>query len=137
VTEQNKINRIKEQYPAIFKDCWQLDIDGGWDDLLRDFCERLAPLMADSQPEQKPTVQQIREKYGTMQISMLYMTNEIYELVDDIEERSRTICCECGKPGQNRCDLSWWAVLCDDHYRDALEKQPKAAVLPFRPIVET
>jgi hypothetical protein len=58
---------------------------------------------------------QVKEKFGGVR---LYLEDgrhapELYEFLDEIEDRSLTICEACGAPGRGREDFVWRKTLCD------------------------
>jgi hypothetical protein len=54
-------------------------------------------------------IHQIKEKFGGLRF---YCDNEWGLEESKLEERSLTICEECGAPGEIR-DTGWWKTLCD------------------------
>ena len=74
----------------------------GWSKLLEEFFIRRDPGVQ---------VFGVKEKYGALRIECTPST----DLEEEFEERSTTICEECGQPGELR-DLNWIRTLCDEHY---------------------
>jgi hypothetical protein len=62
---------------------------------------------------------QIKEKYGGLRAYCGGTTNEFFDIIDQAEEESYTICEECGEPGKPR-DLGWILTLCEKHYQERL-----------------
>jgi len=84
----------------------------GWYPLVWEAMERLEDLRREGHPI---TLLQIKEKYGALNI---YLTgsNEALDVVDRIEERSRHICEECGRPGDIRKG-GWIRTACGRCHR--------------------
>ena len=59
---------------------------------------------------------QIKEKWGGLRAYCGGATMEFFDVIDQAEEESYTICEECGQPGILREDLGWILTLCDEHY---------------------
>ncbi|MEK6880416.1 MAG: LAGLIDADG family homing endonuclease [Nanoarchaeota archaeon] len=49
---------------------------------------------------------------------MTCATDEMYDLIQEYEKKSETICEDCGKEGKLRNDLGWILTLCDKHYKE-------------------
>lgn len=61
---------------------------------------------------------QIKEKYGSLRIYVSWVTDEIFDILNNAEERSLKICEVCGKKGELRGKMSWIKTLCDKHYKE-------------------
>lgn len=59
---------------------------------------------------------QIKEKLGGLRFYVNSATDEIYNLIEKVEEDSYTICEICGAPGKLRTD-GYHQTLCDKHYQ--------------------
>ena len=59
---------------------------------------------------------QIKEKYGTLRFYVMQGSDELFDAIAQAEEKSRTICEECGAPGELR-DIGggWLRTVCDAH----------------------
>jgi hypothetical protein len=62
------------------------------------------------------TVQQIKEKFGTLSFYYSGGDERIHGLVQMAESMSGNICEDCGKPGKRRGG-GWVRTLCDEHYQ--------------------
>ena len=60
-----------------------------------------------------PRASQVKEKFGTLHFYMTCATDEMWDIIHEAEQRSATICENCGKPGKIRRD-GWWLTLCDE-----------------------
>ena len=74
-----------------------------------------------------PKAMQVKEKFGTMRFYMSACTEEMNAVADECENKSCTICEDCGKPGVLRDDLGWILTLCDTCYKERLDKYPRLA----------
>jgi hypothetical protein len=94
----------------------------GWFDLIFELCSQIQKVLDKQSPEFVesfyPT--QIKEKYATLNFYTTYHNDEIFELIDEAETKSQSICEECGDknatirgqlPGwiYTRCDECWEA----------------------------
>ena len=106
---------------------------------IKDFCD-CTEYVPDA-----PRASQVKEKFGTLRFYMTSATSEMYDLVQEAEEKSATICENCGKPGKLRSG-GWIRCLCDEcctkDGRDAdeeewdTEEKANAIILDIRPQVE-
>lgn len=105
----------------------------GWYELISELCYKIDKLITDKYPDLKkvepynygyPTfyVTQVKEKFGGLRFYVTVAYDEIFDLIDEYEEKSLTICEYCGKMGELRNKNNWLATLCDEHYTHWLEK---------------
>ena len=91
----------------ITRESMKLAVGPGWSKLIDEVYDRL---------EKFPDayVSQTKEKYGTLRIYVYGVDEETLDFIDKIEERSGTICEQCGNPGLLR-EGGWTLTLCDEH----------------------
>jgi hypothetical protein len=77
----------------------------GWAGLVKKFY--------DAAIKENARIEQIKEKFGGLRI---YATGskELYNLIDDLEKKSYTICEECGEPGEPD-NKGWIKTVCSLH----------------------
>lgn len=87
----------------------------GWFSLLWDLCEGIEKELKNIKKEiEYPfEVFQVKEKFGGLRFYTNWSTDEIYKLINEAEDKSYTICEQCGKPGTVR-DGGWITTLCDE-----------------------
>lgn len=78
----------------------------GWFELIKQLCIDLVPVVHDDF-----RVVQVKEKYGSLRFYPNSATDAAWKLIEEAENRSYTICEECGKPGR-RNKLGWIKTLC-------------------------
>ena len=59
-------------------------------------------------------VMQVKEKYATLRFYVSSAPEWYFDLIDYYEQKTATICEQCGKPGKSRLDRGWWLTLCDE-----------------------
>jgi len=64
-----------------------------------------------------PRAAQVKEKFGSLRFYMTSGNDEIYDLIDEAEAKSRVTCEECGEPGEEK-PMSWIRTLCDGCYEN-------------------
>lgn len=117
--------QLYEAYPKLFaqvggspqETCmyWGCAHGDGWFNLLKEACEKLkdAPIQ----------FAQIKEKFGGLRIYYDYLgsddenamsDDEVSDILEDIEDRSLTICEVCGAPGKPT-GPGWIQTLCEEH----------------------
>lgn len=94
-------NRLKADFPALFKQRCSCDIGDGWEPLLRRLC-------VDIQHEKDLSFSQIKEKFGGLRAYTDGGSDEAFERVDKAEEESFWTCEQCGKDGQLASTASGW-----------------------------
>jgi hypothetical protein len=116
-----KENKIRDAYhmKKRYFDADYLEVDVGWIPLVKEVLGKLKEM------GWKGEIEQIKEKFGGLRLYLTDLTQEMDELVDSYERKSRTVCEYCGKPGQTYTNLGWWRTLDPECYAKEAEKQPK------------
>jgi len=104
-----------------------IDVGEGWFDLVRQLCQELAKIPQ----EDRPKLIAVKEKHGTMDI-LLDRFHRSTQIMIQIEDRSAEVCEICGGSGRIRADLRWIKTLCGKHYEQALGKEKRGKIIPFR-----
>ena len=122
--------KLVKEFPNLFRDwrgdpqrtcmAWGVAFGDGWFDIFYDLCKKLNGL------EPHMHFDQCKEKFGTARVyfsqdvscSCGTQSGPIFDLVDEFEKKSATVCEWCGKSGEIREDLPWIRTLCDDCYRN-------------------
>lgn len=58
---------------------------------------------------------QIKQKFGELRVYVSGATDEARALINAAELRSRTVCEECGQPGNPCQRRGWYRALCPTH----------------------
>jgi hypothetical protein len=94
-----------------------IECSEGWYQLIYDLSDKLEGLIHDWVKENGaknyPRAFQVKEKFGGLRFYMTHATEEMYDLIEEAENKSYTICEQCGKPGEERGG-SWILSLCDE-----------------------
>ncbi|KAJ7506748.1 ribonuclease H-like domain-containing protein [Mycena galericulata] len=100
--------RLKNDFPTLFKlDC-SCDIGNGWEPLLRRLC-------ADIQHENGLSFTQIKEKFGGLRVYTTAASDKVHKRVEEAAEESFTTCEKCGEDGHLAETLSGWTfVMCQE-----------------------
>lgn len=85
---------------------YKADVGAGWHPLLDELHAELAAADPDYQ-----TIQ-VKEKFGTLRV-YVYGLPATDAIIDHYEERSRSICENCGQPGRPRPG-GWVKTFCDE-----------------------
>ena len=104
-------------YPELFTDGYPyvgMDVEVGWKGILDELFSNLSA-EAKLHPEDYKffSVDQIKEKWGTLRFYFHGGNDKTDLLVSEAEHRSEHVCEDCGEPGELRDDLPWIRTLCD------------------------
>ena len=92
--------------------CWGIEVGDGWYDILDELCERIQT-HCDNNGYDEVRFSQIKEKYGTLRVYVNFGSDEIYDYIDEAQERSSHVCELCGsKRGKLYDDFGWLSVRC-------------------------
>jgi len=121
-------DKLVNNFPNLYKDryadmkttcmCWGFP-GSGWYNLIYDLSSKLEKLIL-ALPEEgwkDYRACQVKEKFGMLRFYMTHSTDEMDKLIDEAENKSATICEECGEPGKLRRG-SWVRCLCDKHFKE-------------------
>ena len=88
-----------------------------WFELLWDLCVTLEATAGKRVADGHPPIRvvQVKEKYGTLRVYVEGGCDEVFDLIDAAETRSRTTCETCGRPGSTICLDDWDRTLCPAH----------------------
>jgi len=86
-----------------------IEVGDGWFDLIWEMCEIIEPLV-----DKNFYFTQIKEKFGGLRVYTTEAPTEVYEILDEYEDKSYNICEECGKDGKRKKSITGWiSTLCD------------------------
>ena len=85
----------------------------GWSGLIDEIYDLISPEVC---------IFSIKEKYGGLRINGYGFTSEEDDKIDEICNRSETVCEVCGEKGEPR-DLPWILTLCDKCYKEKINKK--------------
>lgn len=112
-------DKLKEDFPDILESVYPACGDG-WEPIIRECCAKLSDarkrFMAENEiddyTETCGQASQIKEKYGGLRFYLMSGTEEMHKATEEAEERSLTICEDCGADGKLRPG-GWYRTLCD------------------------
>ncbi len=85
----------------------------GWYPLIRELLDKLQDIADENDYDFEVT--QVKEKYGLLRVYMSWGTEEVFDLIDEYEKKSGTICEVCGEPGELKENKGWYSTSCDKH----------------------
>ena len=89
----------------------------GWFDIVYNLCKQISEIS----PETK--IAQVKEKYGVLSFYIYNGTEEVYNLIEEVELKSTSICEWCGKEGRRYVDYGWYRTLCSDCHNELLKER--------------
>ncbi len=112
---------LRAAYPRLLGTA-PIGIGDGWYSLARDMLDPLDEECRTMPEVERPTVEAIEQKYGSLRVHLTNSTPELEHILFKAEEQSETTCEKCGKPGLLRQDEMWWVTLCHVCARERAEK---------------
>lgn len=106
------IERMRNKYPTVLIDFWDIDCPQGWERIVEDLVSQLEHHAKTTNKDLR--VEQIKSKYGGLRC---YVSNEdenVSLLIREAERKSLVACEVCGNPGVRR-GRAWISTLCDEH----------------------
>lgn len=101
--------------------CFGFECGDGWFDLIYQLCADLEAEYQKLDPkdldENDYIAFQVKEKFGGLRFYLSSETDAMYKLTDAAEDKSFTICEDCGNPGKPRGG-GWIRTLCDAHHEE-------------------
>jgi len=86
----------------------------GWLNLIEELCCELEKLLI-KYPNIKEHfyTTQVKEKFAGLRFYVSCENREIFDLIQEYEKKSYSICEHCGKPASKRVYGAWYYTLCD------------------------
>jgi hypothetical protein len=123
----NSKNELKlaEAAPLLYRDlhgdctktcmAFGFECGDGWFPLLMKGSRRIEEILnqlTECPPEELPAAMQVKEKFGTLRFYMTSETDEIHQIIAEMEAASETTCEVCGGEGTTRGN-GWITTRCD------------------------
>ena len=92
----------------------------GWFPMLTELSDKLDAIFREKYLESMESfeVLQVKEKFGTLRFYVSSAPDEIYELIDEYEKKSGTICETCGKTGTLKESHGWFMTVCEECFNE-------------------
>lgn len=118
--QMNKLLKQQKEaiarFPKLYDSVKGWECGPGWYPLLIELSEKLEPLIEKEEGQEFfPCASQVKEKFGTLHFYMLQETREMTDLIAEYEEKSNTICEECGQEGTLQLKGNWWVIRCGQY----------------------
>ena len=100
-------------------DLFGIECGQGWEKLYKPVIERINEINKTRTPEDQIIIDQIKEKFGTLRIYVSNAPKEIYDMIDEAEQRSQNVCEDCGFEHQEHVrtgyvgKTGWIRTLCN------------------------
>lgn len=133
----DKYEQMMVKFPNLYGDrhksmmetcmCWGCECGEGWYDLLYELSEKLENLILEMPEEERERFRasQVKEKFGLLRVYMSSETDEMSKLIEEAENKSETICEQCGKPGKLYTQ-GWCIVQCPECRLERVHKYYKS-----------
>ena len=99
------------------KSCSTLEIGNGWFGLVKELIEKCIELGWNKQ------TCQIKEKFGGLRFYINSASDEVFEAINEAEDKSYKVCEVTGRPGELRRDIGWYRTLSDEIYEQEKNKK--------------
>lgn len=130
-----KMDRLAEKFPFMvdkeYNESFYCDISNGWYPLLENLCQEIADAYEQAGLPMDLCVVDVKQEWGSLSFNF-HFENEnvtadtadkvrqlhckIVEIVQFYEDKSTTVCEECGQHGELIDDSGFKITLCDDCY---------------------
>ena len=116
-------SKLCQDFPNLFKNryasltetcmCWGFECEDGWFDLIYNLCVNIQNYIIESKFE-NIEVLQVKEKYGNLRFYISSGDEYIFNLINQAENESKTICEICGKKGKIIEKNGWYKCRCEE-----------------------
>ena len=106
---------LVKHFPNLYRDyggdpmktfmCFGFECGDGWFDLIKELSEKLEPMGV--------VAMQVKEKFGGLRFYVNHATDAAWDLIEEAEAKSETICEECGGQPAKPCGGGWVKTLCE------------------------
>lgn len=108
-----------------------IECGSGWKNLYGPVIERINRYN-EEHPEDPIQVEQIKEKWGTLRIYVRSAPQEIYDLIDEAEQKSQYTCEDCGFQNKEKVKIrntgGWYRTLCERCFNSYIQKKNEGKV---------
>lgn len=130
-----KMDRLAEKFPFMtdkdYNESLYCDITDGWYPLLEKLCREIADAYDTAGLPMDLCVVDVKQELGSLSFDFHFndenatadtaervseLHRKIVEIVRFYEDKSTSVCEDCGQPGELRDDSGFMIVLCDDCY---------------------
>lgn len=123
--KQDLQEKLIKKYPELFVGtsksitesmmAFGLECGDGWYDLIDEMCQKIEDYVAEHHPEHPVEFFQIKEKYGELRVYVGSASEGVFDIIEEAESKSTSICEQCGRTGVIRDGrYGWIATLCKD-----------------------
>lgn len=128
-----KMDRLAEKFPFMidgkYNESLYCDITDGWYPLLENLCQEIADAYEQAGLPMDLCVVDVKQEWGSLSFDFHFenenatadteervkkLHHKIIEIVRFYEDKSTSVCEECGQPGEMRDDSGFKITLCDD-----------------------
>ena len=108
----------QEKYPLCFKYKCRYGLDfrcgDGWIVLIDTLFSKIENHLrtCDADTNKDFVIEQIKEKFGSLRFYAMNADDEIYKMINEVEEKSFETCDECGDAGVLSVRNVWYKTLC-------------------------
>jgi len=106
---------LVQKYPSLCQEtklniqqscmAWGSEIGNGWYELVDELFEKLSKFDG-------LVLTQVKEKFGELRVYVNSGTDEVYDIINEYENKSEKICETCGSPGKIHGG-GWLRAVCD------------------------
>lgn len=132
--ENKKHREIIKKYPELFGEPpfetkntligFGFEINDGWLSIIEEGLKKLSEVVKrDNLTDFR--IRQIKEKFGGLRIHCNYYTDEIDDIINNMELQATRTCERCGSKGGVLREKMFMATLCDKCYNEIEEKRLK------------
>lgn len=110
--DSNLINDLKTQYPKLYKRLETIACENGWFDLLSKMSYKIQNYI-DENEETQVSIHEIKNLYGMLSITATtHGIEDVEEMIEEIENKSLSVCEFTGQPGTMHSRGSVFHVVC-------------------------
>ena len=115
---ESSVEDLYRSYPVAMRDKPVISVMEGWHGLIADCAfeieQEIARMPPEVDPEYVPRITDVKEKYGSLRITVSCPTQEIMDITARYEEESMRVCETCGRPGR-LTKKGWITTACMKH----------------------
>lgn len=125
---KSKWKELEEKHPPLKtlrkSHVWPFpEIGEGWYKIIDEMMIRIKAVYQENNWDiTKFEVHQVKEKFGGLRFYTGGLPEGVHDIIHEYENKSYTVCEECGEKGELRENLPWIRTLCDTHYAKVRKK---------------
>ncbi len=102
--------------------CWGFACGDGWFEIIKNLSEKISEISPETEAVQ------VKEKFGGLRFYISTGSDEVYDLINEAEDKSYRICEKCGSEENVTTEGPGWIFTLCDKCKEEKKNNPKWSI---------